>query len=52
MTERRPFCATDRVGEFKSRIDFDRKFAIDEGRMIVAFDLGPGSREGAHPELR
>jgi hypothetical protein len=52
MKEPRPFCATDRIGEFKSRIDFDRKFAIDEGRMIVAFDLGPGSREGAHPVLR
>jgi hypothetical protein len=28
----------NRVDEYKSRIDFDRKFATDDGRMVVAFE--------------
>lgn len=34
----RAFSPTARVDEYKSRIDFDRKFATDDGRKIVAFD--------------
>ncbi|NHV24988.1 hypothetical protein [Burkholderia sp. D-99] len=34
----RAFSPTARVDAFKSRIDFDRKFATDDGRMVVAFD--------------
>ncbi|MDR8726382.1 hypothetical protein [Burkholderia pseudomultivorans] len=34
----RAFNPTARVDEYKSRIDFDRKFATDDGRKIVAFD--------------
>jgi len=37
---RRAFSPTARVDAFKSRIDFDRKFAADDGRKIVAFDWG------------
>ncbi|MBZ5791011.1 hypothetical protein K8353_12930 [Burkholderia contaminans] len=35
---RSAFSPTARVDAFKSRIDFDRKFATDDGRKIVAFD--------------
>ncbi|VWD21489.1 hypothetical protein BLA18109_05976 [Burkholderia lata] len=37
---RRAFSPTARVDAFKSRIDFDRRFATDDGRKIVAFDWG------------
>ncbi len=37
---RRAFSPTARVDAFKSQIDFDRKFATDDGRKIVAFDWG------------
>ncbi|VWD64657.1 hypothetical protein BLA39750_07918 [Burkholderia lata] len=39
-TIRRAFSPTARVDAFKSSIDFDRKFATDDGRKIVAFDWG------------
>ncbi|MGK8204738.1 hypothetical protein ACRS8P_19105 [Burkholderia cenocepacia] len=34
----RAFNPTARIDEYKTRIDFDRKFSADDGRMIVAFD--------------
>jgi hypothetical protein len=37
---RRAFSPTARVDAFKSRIDFERKFATDDGRKVVAFDWG------------
>ncbi len=37
---RSAFSPTARVDAFKSHIDFDRKFATDDGRKIVAFDWG------------
>ncbi|WP_175996729.1 hypothetical protein [Burkholderia stabilis] len=41
----RAFSPTARIDEYKSRIDFDRKFATDDGRMIVAFDWSKLAKE-------